>query len=58
MRMAAVTGGHVYRGALLLDLEGYYVYSDWCSGWLRGFRMAGLDATETIANGKSVASRR
>jgi glucose/arabinose dehydrogenase len=31
----SVTGGHVYRGALLPELVGAYVFSDWCDGELR-----------------------
>jgi hypothetical protein len=28
----SVIGGYVYRGDALPDLQGYYVYGDWCSG--------------------------
>jgi glucose/arabinose dehydrogenase len=28
----SVTGGYVYRGAALPDLQGLYVFGDWCSG--------------------------
>ena len=37
----SVTGGHVYRGAALPDLRGTYFYSDFCSGFIRSFRLAG-----------------
>jgi glucose/arabinose dehydrogenase len=28
----SITGGFVYRGAAMRELDGYYVYSDYCSG--------------------------
>lgn len=37
----SVTGGHVYRGAAIPDLAGTYFYSDFCSGFVRSFRLAG-----------------
>jgi len=41
----AVIGGHVYRGAAIPDLQGHYLYSDWCQGWVTSFR---LDAGEAV----------
>ncbi len=32
----SVTGGYVYRGDLVPDLDGVYLFSDWCSGRLWG----------------------
>ncbi|GAB4459732.1 MAG: PQQ-dependent sugar dehydrogenase [Anaerolineae bacterium] len=32
----SVTGGYVYRGAAIPDLEGVYVFGDWCSGFVWG----------------------
>ncbi len=32
----SVTGGHVYRGEATPTLEGWYLYSDWCSGKIWG----------------------
>jgi glucose/arabinose dehydrogenase len=31
----AITGGYVYRGAAIPELQGRYFYSDLCSGWLK-----------------------
>lgn len=42
----SVTGGFVYRGAAIPDLQGHYLYSDFCSGFLRSFRLEGGEAVE------------
>jgi glucose/arabinose dehydrogenase len=34
----SITGGFVYRGVALPELDGIYFYSDYCTGLLRGFR--------------------
>jgi glucose/arabinose dehydrogenase len=33
----SITGGRVYRGSAIPELQGRYFYSDFCSGWLRSF---------------------
>ena len=33
----SVTGGVVYRGQAIPELDGTYFYGDWCSGWIRSF---------------------
>lgn len=33
----SVTGGHVYRGSAIPELDGHYFYGDWCGGWVRSF---------------------
>ncbi len=42
----SITGGFVYRGAAIPDLAGLYLFSDFCSGFVRSFRMAGGEAVE------------
>ena len=44
----SVTGGFVYRGSEIPSLAGTYLYSDFVSGYLRGFR---------LENGQVVAER-
>jgi glucose/arabinose dehydrogenase len=42
----SVTGGAVYRGSAIPDLAGVYLYSDYCSGFVRSFRFEGSGAVE------------
>ena len=42
----SVTGGHVYRGRDYPALRGTYLYSDFCGGWIRSFRLEGGAAAE------------
>lgn len=37
----SITGGYVYRGVRLTGLAGNYFYSDFCTGFLRSFRLDG-----------------
>jgi glucose/arabinose dehydrogenase len=36
----SVTGGFVYRGTDLPELDGHYLYGDYCKGWVRSFKLA------------------
>jgi glucose/arabinose dehydrogenase len=36
----SVTGGYVYRGSAIPEIQGLYFYSDYCAGFLRSFRYA------------------
>ncbi len=36
----SITGGVVYRGRALPQLVGHYLFSDWCTGWIRSIRIA------------------
>ncbi|HUH07498.1 MAG TPA: PQQ-dependent sugar dehydrogenase [Egibacteraceae bacterium] len=42
----AVTGGYVYRGRDIPALTGQYLYSDYCGGWFRSFRVREGDVVE------------
>jgi hypothetical protein len=42
----SITGGVVYRGSAISELDGHYFYSDYCGGWLRSFRFDGTGASE------------
>jgi glucose/arabinose dehydrogenase len=33
----SITGGYVYRGEALAELEGHFFYSDFCSGFIRSY---------------------
>jgi hypothetical protein len=36
----SITGGVVYRGAEIPELDGHYLFSDYCGGYLRSFDTA------------------
>ena len=42
----SVIGGYVYRGSMLPELTGYYLYADFCGGWLRSMKLSNRTATE------------
>ena len=48
----SISGGALYRGQLVTDLDGWYVYGDYCSGELFAFDpTSATDAPRTIAVG-------
>lgn len=42
----SVTGGFVYRGAEIPELDGTYFYSDWVAQWIKSFRLVEGEVTE------------
>ena len=42
----SITGGIVYRGNAIPELDGTYFYSDYCGGFLRSFRFDGEGVTD------------
>ena len=44
----SITGGYVYRGSAIVDLQGRYFYSDFCAGFLRSFRLVAGQAIERV----------
>ena len=42
----SITGGFVYRGSAMPELVGHYFYSDYCTGFLRSFRLSGGEAVD------------
>lgn len=57
----SITGGYVYRGSAIPELQGHYFYGDFCGGWVRSFRYEGGAAVDpfqwpTLAPGGAVTS--
>lgn len=42
----SITGGYVYRGSAIPDLQGTYFFGDYCSGTIWSFRFDGNDTSE------------
>ena len=42
----SVTGGYVYRGSRIPQLEGAYLYSDYCVGRVRAVRLSGAEIAD------------
>lgn len=42
----SITGGYVYRGDEIPEIDGTYFYSDWVSQWIRGFEFVDGQVTE------------
>lgn len=44
----SITGGYVYRGSRIPELQGAYIYGDFVLGWVKSFRLANGKAEERI----------
>lgn len=42
----SITGGFVYRGSEIPELQGTYFYADWVQQWIRGFKYVDGEVTE------------
>lgn len=47
----AIVGGHVYRGHLVPDLVGRYIYGDFCTGRVWGLSYDGQSVTDNVLLG-------
>jgi glucose/arabinose dehydrogenase len=54
----SVTGGYVYRGQLVPDLQGYYIYGDFCTGLIWAAQQIGgiWDSTLSLQSGLQITS--
>ncbi len=54
----SITGGYVYRGASMPELQGWYIYGDFCSGrvWAVNVEGEGKTPIPIADTGKSIAS--
>jgi glucose/arabinose dehydrogenase len=54
----SVTGGYVYRGSAIPQLDGHYFFSDWCTGFIRSIAPDGSihDWTDGTGNVAAVSS--
>lgn len=44
----SITGGYVYRGCAIPDLQGAYFYGDFCTGEIISFRYNGTSVTDSV----------
>lgn len=52
----SITGGYVYRGSAIPELDGHYLYSDFCAGFLRSHVDGGdFDWTDRVGTTPNVS---
>ena len=44
----AIIGGPVYRGTVIPELHGHYIYGDFCTGWVRSVKVFDGDLSEPV----------
>ena len=44
----SITGGYVYRGEAIPDLQGHYLFGDFCENWVWSFRWADGEAQDPL----------
>jgi cysteine-rich repeat protein len=52
----SVTGGFVYRGCQMPDLHGRYFFADFCTAFIRSFRIVGGTATDMMDHTSELAA--
>ena len=54
----SITGGYVYRGTAIPELDGHYFFTDWCTGFLRTIAPSGdvVDWTDDVGALAQVSS--
>lgn len=44
----SITGGEVYRGSAIPELDGHYLHGDWCRGLTESFRYDGSEVVDVV----------
>jgi hypothetical protein len=44
----SITGGYVYRGCAILEIQGHYFYGDYCSGRIWSIRYDGVNVNDFV----------
>jgi glucose/arabinose dehydrogenase len=52
----SISGGEVYRGCAIPDLQGTYFYADYCSDQIWSFRVSGGQVTEALERTAALAA--